>query len=167
MYVIRLLLCLLIFSQPACSQKSAKPVLLMNASVHQGNGEVIENAALAFDTGKITLLADARVIRLDMRAFEVIDAYGSHIYPAVAVDTLPAFSPGDSLFYASPDNTSKKILIGNKISAGSVLPILEEGAEATFLVAEDLLNTNVAIRYLVIKGKIERDDVSFQLFSNP
>lgn len=59
------------------------PVILMNGVAHLGNGEVIENSAIAFDNGLITLVGDARLIRLDLSKFEVIDAAGQHIYPGV------------------------------------------------------------------------------------
>jgi hypothetical protein len=35
--------------------------LILNAKAHIGNGKVIENSALAFKDGKITMIADATV----------------------------------------------------------------------------------------------------------
>ncbi len=65
---------------PASVQK--KSVLIMNAKAHIGNGEVIENSAIGFKDGKITMVADARVIRLSADAYDTtIYADGMHVYP--------------------------------------------------------------------------------------
>jgi imidazolonepropionase-like amidohydrolase len=65
---------------PAPAQK--KSVLIMNATAHIGNGEVIENSAIGFRDGKITMVADARVIRLAADAYDTtINAHGMHVYP--------------------------------------------------------------------------------------
>jgi hypothetical protein len=47
----------------AC-QNNQKSILILNAKAHIGNGKVIENSALAFKDGKITMIADATVIRM-------------------------------------------------------------------------------------------------------
>jgi len=60
-----------------------KPILLMNGTAHIGNGEVIENSVVAFENGKITMVADARVVRLDMSRFEVVSIEGKHVYPGL------------------------------------------------------------------------------------
>lgn len=65
---------------PAQSQR----ILIMNGVAHIGNGKVIENSAIGFENGKLTLVADATVIRLDKSKFDkVIDAQGKHIYPGL------------------------------------------------------------------------------------
>ena len=67
---------------PAPAPAQTKRILLLNGRVHTGNGSVIENAALAFSNGKITLLADARTIRLNLSEFDtVIHVAGKEIYP--------------------------------------------------------------------------------------
>ncbi|REJ82864.1 MAG: amidohydrolase [Bacteroidetes bacterium] len=73
---------------PADSQKSS--VLIMNATAHIGNGTVIPNSAIGFENGKLTLIADARLIRLDKNAYDhVIDAGGMHAYPGlIACNTI-------------------------------------------------------------------------------
>jgi len=58
-----------------------KPVALMNGVAHLGNGDIIENAVITFEQGKITLVADARLVRLDLSGYEVMDIYGKHVYP--------------------------------------------------------------------------------------
>ena len=87
---IRLLLILLAFATSAFAQNPApappqsESILIMNATAHLGNGQVIENAAIGFDKGKLTLVADAKAIRLKKDAYaKVIDAAGKHVYPGL------------------------------------------------------------------------------------
>lgn len=69
-------------AQQTPADKQSKSVLILNATAHLGNGEIIENSAIGFVDGKITLVADARVIRLAAGAYDVtIDASGKHVYP--------------------------------------------------------------------------------------
>lgn len=60
-----------------------KPIVLMNATAHLGNGQVIDNSVVAFENGKITLVGDATTVRLDMSRFEVINVAGKHVYPGL------------------------------------------------------------------------------------
>ena len=64
---------------PAKAQDT--PIIIMNATAHVGNGSIIENSAIAFENGKLTLVADATTIRMDMSGYDVIDATGKHVYP--------------------------------------------------------------------------------------
>lgn len=67
---------------PAPAPAQNKSILIMNAHAHLGNGSSIENAVVAFEGGKITLVADARTIRLDVSKFDtIIQASGMHLYP--------------------------------------------------------------------------------------
>jgi len=56
--------------------------LLLGATVHLGDGDVIENAAIGVKDGYVTLLADAKVSKLDLKQFDV-ERLGPeyHIYP--------------------------------------------------------------------------------------
>jgi imidazolonepropionase-like amidohydrolase len=71
------------FSQvetPAPAQ--SKSILLMNGIAHLGNGNIIENSVIAFAAGKLTMVADARVVKIDPKAFDtIINVQGKHIYP--------------------------------------------------------------------------------------
>lgn len=69
------------FLKPAPPQEKA--VILLNGTIHVGNGELIEHGALGFDKGKITLIADARLIRVNPKEALVIDVTGKHIYPGL------------------------------------------------------------------------------------
>jgi imidazolonepropionase-like amidohydrolase len=67
---------------PTPAGVQTKSILIMNATAHIGDGTVIENAAISLVDGKIGLVADARLIRLDMTKFDTImDASGMHVYP--------------------------------------------------------------------------------------
>ncbi|RTY67727.1 amidohydrolase [Flavobacterium sp. GSP27] len=69
-------------AQQAPASKQSKSILILNATAHLGNGEIIENSAIGFVEGKITLVADARLIKLAQGAYDItIDASGKHVYP--------------------------------------------------------------------------------------
>ena len=64
--------------------QNKKHFLLKNAIAHIGNGEVIENSLISIKDGKIDLVADARLIKIDVTKFDTtIDLYGKHIYPGL------------------------------------------------------------------------------------
>lgn len=74
---------------PAPGSKQEKPIAIMNAYAHLGNGEVIENSVVTFENGKITNVADARTVRLDLAGYQVIKAEGMHVYPGlIASNTI-------------------------------------------------------------------------------
>ena len=65
---------------PAADQ--SEPILITNATLHIGNGKVIEKAIIAFEKGKITIVDNAQTARVDMSKYKkVIDATGKHVYP--------------------------------------------------------------------------------------
>ena len=65
---------------PAPAQKA--PILIFGAVAHLGDGTVIENSAIGFENGKLTLVADATTIRIDRTKFaKIFDASGKHVYP--------------------------------------------------------------------------------------
>ena len=69
-------------AQQIPAAKQSKSVLILNATAHLGNGQIIENSAIGFVDGKINLVADARLIRLAKDAYDVtIEAGGKHVYP--------------------------------------------------------------------------------------
>ena len=65
--------------KPADPQEG--PIAIMNATVHTGNGQVIENAIITFSDGKIEAVVDATNSRLDLTGYDQIDASGKHVYP--------------------------------------------------------------------------------------
>lgn len=68
---------------PANAQSQA--VAIEGATLHVGNGDVIENGLIIFDNGQITYAgsADAKIARPS----EVIKANGKHVYPGFIVPT--------------------------------------------------------------------------------
>ena len=69
-------------NNPVPAPKQTKSVLIMNAIAHLGDGTMIENSAIGFKDGVITMVADARVIRLAADAYDTtINAGGMHLYP--------------------------------------------------------------------------------------
>ena len=83
-FILLLVFCLSIITraQQTPAPKQSKSVLILNGTAHIGNGTVLENSAIGFKDGKITLVADARVIRLAEGAYDVtIDASGKQVYP--------------------------------------------------------------------------------------
>lgn len=86
--ILRYLLLFLFFFNYTLAQNQAPgamqvgSVLIMNGKAHLGNGKVIENSAISFENGKIGLVADATLIRIDKSKYnKVIDATGKNIYP--------------------------------------------------------------------------------------
>ena len=83
-YKLLLLFCasVQINAQQIPAPKQSKSVLILNATAHLGNGKVIQNSAIGFKDGKLTLVADATTIRLAADAYDTtIDATGKHVYP--------------------------------------------------------------------------------------
>lgn len=68
---------------PLAAQNKAEKILIVGATAHIGNGEVIENAALGINGDKIDLLMSAKDYRLDSSLYDKVLYYkGQHIYPA-------------------------------------------------------------------------------------
>lgn len=83
-YLLLLIFCISIHikAQQTPAAKQSQSVLILNATAHLGNGKIIENSAIGFVNGKISLVADATLIRLAKDAYDItIDASGKHVYP--------------------------------------------------------------------------------------
>lgn len=65
---------------PVPAPAQSKPIALTGATAHLGNGQVIENAVIAFDKGKLTVVAPA-ASNPNLSGYEVINVNGKHIYP--------------------------------------------------------------------------------------
>lgn len=65
--------------QPAKPQSEA--ILLKGGVAHLGNGKVINNSLVGFDEGKLTLVADATRVKIDIAGYKVINILGQHVYP--------------------------------------------------------------------------------------
>jgi imidazolonepropionase-like amidohydrolase len=62
---------------PAPAQ--SKPIIITGATIHIGNGQVINNGYIAFDKGKITAVGEGSPATTN--GAEVIDAAGKQVYP--------------------------------------------------------------------------------------
>lgn len=71
-----------IMAQQTPASTKTKSVLIMNAKAHIGNGQVIENSAIGIKNGKISMIADARIIKIAANSYDtIINASGKHVYP--------------------------------------------------------------------------------------
>lgn len=69
------------FSQvPTPAKPQETPVLLVGGTAHLGNGEVIENSAIGFARGKLTIISTAPEAG-QPSGYEIIDIRGKHVYP--------------------------------------------------------------------------------------
>jgi imidazolonepropionase-like amidohydrolase len=64
-------------------QDTSRTVILLNGIAHIGNGEIIENSAIAINGNQILFVADARTIRIDSSKAEIIHIAGRHVYPGL------------------------------------------------------------------------------------
>lgn len=71
----------LIYAQANISPAPAqsKPIVITGATIHVGNGQVINNGYIAFDKGKITAIGEGSAP--NTAGADVIDASGKQIYP--------------------------------------------------------------------------------------
>lgn len=64
---------------PAAAQ--SQPIYLLGATIHIGDGTVVQNGVIGFDAGKITYVgADQTVMRTAQNP-QIIDISGKHVYP--------------------------------------------------------------------------------------
>ena len=66
---------------PAPAQQGK--IYLTNATIHTGNGKVLQNATIGFENGKITFLEENPSIKTDATMGKVIDCRGKQIYPGI------------------------------------------------------------------------------------
>jgi len=67
---------------PMPAQKQQQSILILNATAHLGNGEVIKRAAIGFREGKIDMVLAAIDIRMDSTKYDtIIYAEGQQLYP--------------------------------------------------------------------------------------
>ncbi len=83
-YIVGLIAVTAAFAQvPAPGSAQTEPIAIMNGTAHLGNGTVIENSIITFENGKITMVANATNVRLDLSGYKQVDASGKHIYPGL------------------------------------------------------------------------------------
>ncbi len=57
------------------------PVVIQGGTIHVGNGQIINNGLIAFDSGKIVFVDS--VMRSSYKNARIIDAKGKHVYPGL------------------------------------------------------------------------------------
>jgi imidazolonepropionase-like amidohydrolase len=83
---------------PVPAPVQAKSILLKGGTAHIGNGTVIENAAIGFLNGKITLVSTVGNIPAGVSFEETIDVTGKHIYPGfIAVNSTLGLTEIDAV----------------------------------------------------------------------
>ena len=101
-------------AQQTPAQKQTRSILILNGTAHLGNGKIIENSAIGFKDGKITMVADAKLIKLANNDFDItIDATGKHVYPGfiapnstlgmVEIDAVKASDDEDEIGSLNPN----------------------------------------------------------------
>ncbi len=69
------------WAQPVPGKIPEKPVFIVGATLHLGNGEVIDGGVIGLAMGKITYVGTGAEIRIDGANSIIIDAAGKHVYP--------------------------------------------------------------------------------------
>lgn len=83
-FITTLLVCAVthVFAQiPKPGAMPEKAIILNGAIAHIGNGEVIENAAIGIENGKITFVKPSGSVKLNPEEADIIDVTGNHVYP--------------------------------------------------------------------------------------
>lgn len=66
---------------PSPGETPNKAIVLTGGIVHVGNGEVIENAAIGIENGKITFVKPMSSVKLNPDEADIIDITAKHVYP--------------------------------------------------------------------------------------
>lgn len=81
--------------------------MLVGGIAHLGNGNVIQSAIIAFENGKLTIVADATTDQTDRSRYEVIDVSGKHIYPGFILPNTQLGLQEVSSIRAMRDNSER------------------------------------------------------------
>lgn len=60
-----------------------KPIAIANATIHIGNGTVIEKGIVYFEKGKIISVVEGGSENVDINKYKLINAQGKHLYPGL------------------------------------------------------------------------------------
>lgn len=99
---------------PAPAEPQEKPIILLGVTAHIGNGEVIENAVIAFENGKITMAGPASdAENMDLSGYEQIQAEGKHVYPGFILPNTELGLVEIGAVRATVDNEEEGVLNPN------------------------------------------------------
>ncbi len=65
--------------------KQSKPIAIMGATAHIGNGEVIENSIIVFKDGKLVTVESMANSKTDTNSMDIIEGAGKHAYPGFII----------------------------------------------------------------------------------
>jgi imidazolonepropionase-like amidohydrolase len=84
-FLIQFIWPLISFSQeiPTPAPKQTEKISIIGATIHVGNGQVIENGSIVFENGKITQVYSENLTKKAEVTGKIIDGTGKHIYPAL------------------------------------------------------------------------------------
>src|SRR5687768_4385503 len=68
---------------PAPAPKQSQSIYLTHATIHIGDGRVLQNATIALAEGKILLVQENPSFKTDETMGRVIDCTGKQIYPGI------------------------------------------------------------------------------------
>jgi imidazolonepropionase-like amidohydrolase len=75
---------------PTPAEVQSESILILNATAHLGNGQVIQAACIGFENGKLTLVGEEISAKYDRSRYKkVIDAKGKHVYPGLIAPNTP------------------------------------------------------------------------------
>ncbi|MGI9544393.1 MAG: amidohydrolase family protein, partial [Cyclobacteriaceae bacterium] len=97
---------------PAPANTQEQAVVVLHATAHLGDGSVIQDAALAFDQGKITVITESNELT-NLSAYKVIDGTGKHIYPGLILPNTDLGLTEVSAVRATRDNRERGTLNPN------------------------------------------------------
>lgn len=122
---VSLLFTSMVIAQQTPASKQKQGVSIEGATAHLGNGDVIENALIMFENGKLTFVgsANSRIARIG----QTINAKGKHVYPGfiapnstlglVEIDAVRATQDNDEVGLMNPHirsliayNTESKVV---------------------------------------------------------
>ena len=130
-------------AQKKPAAKQTQSVLIMNGTAHLGNGKTIENSIIGFKDGKLQLVANSNVVKIDMTSYDIkIDATGRHIYPGfiapnstlglVEIDAVKASDDEDEIGNFNPNikslmayNSESKVtetVVSNGVLTAQITP---------------------------------------------
>ncbi|MFM1876435.1 MAG: hypothetical protein RL266_2172 [Bacteroidota bacterium] len=66
---------------PTPGEMPTKAIVLTGGIAHVGNGDVIENAAIGIENGKITFVKPMGSVKLNPEEADIINITGKHVYP--------------------------------------------------------------------------------------
>ena len=70
------------WTQQSPAPIQSKSILILGGTAHLGNGKVIQDAAIAFENGKITFVKNLLLQNVDTLKFDVVlHTKNKHIYP--------------------------------------------------------------------------------------